>query len=98
MRVDTEMLHSGAAESHRAGDHAQDGANQLSGAGLTDGMFGEFEGAEAFHEAISTAHATHVKALESHSETLRDLGTKTHQAAYTFTATEDHSAKVLRDV
>jgi hypothetical protein len=30
MLVDTELLHSGANESHRAGGHAQDGVNRLS--------------------------------------------------------------------
>jgi Protein of unknown function (DUF2563) len=98
VRVNPAMLHSGADESHRASEHAADGANALSGTPPTAGMFGEFEAAEAFLEAITAAHAAHVKALESHRNTLHDLCTKTHHAAYTFTAMEDHNAKVLRDV
>ena len=98
MRVDPAMLHLGADESHRASDHAGDGANALSGAPPIAGMFGEFEAADAFHEAITAAHGAHVKALETHRDTLHDLGVKTHHAAYTFTAMDDDNAKVLRDV
>jgi hypothetical protein len=98
VRVDPAMLHSGAAETHRASEHAAAGANALSGAVPSAGMFGAFEAAEAFREAITVAHAEHVKALESHRDTLQDLGMKAHHAAYTFTATDDHNAKVLRDV
>ncbi len=98
MRVDLTMLHSGADESRRAGDHAGDGASALAAAAPTAGMFGEFEAASAFHEAITAAQAAHVNALESCRDVLHDLGTKTHRAAYTFTAMEDDNAKVLRDV
>jgi hypothetical protein len=98
MRVDTTMLHSGADESRRASDHAGDGANALSGTPPTAGMFGDFEAADAFHEAISAAHAAHVKSLESHRDTLDDVGSKSHRVANTFTAMDDNNAKVLRDV
>lgn len=98
MRVDPTMLHSGADQSRRAGDHAGDGANALSGAPPMAGMFGDFEAADAFHEALSAAHAAHVKTLESHRDALHDVGAKTHYAAHAFTATEDNNAKVMRDV
>ena len=98
MRVNPAMLHLGADDSNRASDHAGDGADALSAAAPTAGMFGDFEAADAFHEAITAAHAAHVKALESHRDTLHDLGVKTHHAAYTFTAMDDDNAKVLRDV
>lgn len=98
MRVNPAMLHLGADDSNRASDHAGDGADALSAATPTAGMFGDFEAADAFNEAIVAAHAAHVAALQTHRDTLRDLGTRTHQAAYAFTAMEDHNAKVLRDV
>ncbi len=98
MRVNPAMLHSGADQSDRASDHAGDGANALSMTPPTAGMFGDFEAAEAFHEAITAAHAAHVKALEKHRDTLQYLGTQTHHAAYSFTEMDDHNAKVLRDV
>jgi hypothetical protein len=98
MFVDTAMLHSGAAQSHRASEHAQDGANRLSATSPVAGMFGDFADAEAFHDAVSSAHAHHVKTLQNHQQNLNDVGTKTHHAAYSFTATEDNNTKVLREV
>ncbi len=98
MRVDPARLRSGANESFRASDHLADGANALSETPPTAGMFGEFEAAEAFGRAITAAHAAHVEALQKHRDILRDLGTQTHYAAYSFTAMDDHNAKVLRDV
>jgi hypothetical protein len=98
MFVDTAKLHSGASESYRASEHAHDGANHLSAATPVARMFGSFADAEAFHEDVSSAHAHHVKTLHSHQHNLNDVGTKTHQIAYSFSATEDHNTKVLRDV
>lgn len=98
MFVDTGLLRMGGNESHRAGEHAQEGAGQLARAPLAAGMFGDFAAADDFHEAISSAHAQHVNALQSHHETLNDVGAKTHRAAYEFDAMEDHNTKVLRDV
>jgi|SRR5271163_1969072 len=98
MFVDTAMLHSGATQSHRASEHAQGGANRLSAAPPIAGMFGNFADAQAFHAAVSSAHAYHVKTLQNHQQNLNDVGTKTHHVAYSFTATEDNNAKVLREV
>ena len=42
MRVDTAELHSGASGSLRASEHAEAGANHLSGAAPFAGMFGDF--------------------------------------------------------
>ncbi|MGH3530760.1 MAG: DUF2563 family protein [Mycobacterium sp.] len=98
MFVDTATLHSGATDSHRAGGHAQDGANHLLRAPLLAGMFGDFAAAEALHDAVSTAHAQHVKTLEGHQKTLTGIGDKAHHAGYSFTAMEEHNAKVLREV
>jgi len=98
MLVDTAMLHSGAAQSHSASEHAQDGANHLSGAGPAAGMFGDFADAEACHDAVASAHAHHVRTLQSHQQNLNEVGTKTHHVAYTFSAMDDDNAKALREV
>lgn len=98
MFVDTAMLHSGAAESRRAGEYAQHGASFLAQAPLAAGMFGDFAAAEAFHDAVISAQAHHVKALQNHRETLDDVGAKTQLVAYSFTATDDNNAKALREV
>jgi hypothetical protein len=98
MFVDTGLLHSGANHSHRAGGHAQDAADHLSRGPLLSGMFGEFAAAESFYDAVTAAHAHHVKILQAHQETLTAVGANAHLAADEFTATEDHNAAKLRAV
>jgi len=98
MFVDTGKLHSGAAQSYRASEHAQNGANHLAGVASVAGMFGSFADAEAFHDDVVAAHAQHIKTLQGHQQNLNDVGTKTHHVAYSFSATEDNNAKVLREV
>lgn len=62
------------------------------------GMFGDFDAADAFHEAVSLAHGKHVKNLRAHAQTLTSIGGKAHQAAAVFTDTEAHSSADLRAV
>ncbi|KAA3425689.1 DUF2563 family protein, partial [Mycobacterium tuberculosis] len=52
MFVDVGLLHSGANESHYAGEHAHGGADQLSRGPLLSGMFGTFPVAQTFHDAV----------------------------------------------
>ncbi|UQX10786.1 DUF2563 family protein [Candidatus Mycobacterium methanotrophicum] len=68
MFVNTAQLHSGAAQSFRASEHAQDGASHLSAAAPVAGMFGSFADAEAFHDAVSSAHAHHVKTCRTKAD------------------------------
>lgn len=98
MFVDPGLLRQGASESHRAGGHARDGADHLARGPLAPGMFGDFAAAEAFHEALSAAHAEHVQSLQTHHETLADVGTKAHYAAGEFTAMDECGAEQLRAV
>ncbi|MEE3751837.1 DUF2563 family protein [Mycobacterium intracellulare] len=98
MFVNTEQLHSGGNQSHRAGGHAQEGADHLAGGTLASGMFGDFEAADSFHNAVTAAHGQHVKNLQGHSETLTSVGTKAHHAANGFTNMDQHNAAELRAV
>jgi hypothetical protein len=98
MFVDTDLLHSGADESHRAGGHARDGADQLSRGPLLSGMFGGFPAAETFHDAVSSSHDRHVKDLQAHQQTLTELGRKAHYAANGFTDMDDRNAAKMRAV
>lgn len=98
MFVDTDMLHAGANDSHRAGGHAQEGADQLSRGPLSAGMFGAFAAAETFHEAVTVAHGRHVEALQDHQQTLTGLGHKAHYAANQFTNMDDRNAAEERAV
>jgi hypothetical protein len=98
MFVDTGLLHSGASASYTAGSHAQAGAVRLSGTAPLSGMFGDFAAAQAFNEAVASAHAHHVKTLQTHQENLRALGDNAQTVARTFTTTDDHNAAALRAV
>ena len=98
MFVDTGMLHSGATDSHRAGEHAHNGANHLAGAPLTAGMFGDFAAAEAFHETVTLAHAHHLDTVRTHQQILSGVGQQARHVAFAFTAMENHNAKALRDL
>jgi len=98
MFVDTGLLHSGANQSHRAGGHAQDGADRLSRGPLMSGMFGEFAAAEAFHDAVRSAHAQHVKALQDQQEVLTAVGSNAHRAATAFSVMDTRNAAAERAV
>lgn len=98
MFVDTDLLHSGGNESHRAGGHAQEGADQLARGSLASGMFGDFAAADSFHEAVTTAHTQHVQNLQGHKETLTGVGAKAHYAARGFTSMDEHNAGEMREV
>jgi hypothetical protein len=98
MFVNTAKLHSGADKSYRASEHAQAGANHLSGVAPVAGMFGDFADADDFHEAVTAAHHFHVKALQSHQESLNEVGARAHRTGYAFTEMDERNAKVLREL
>jgi uncharacterized protein DUF2563 len=98
MFVDPELLHAGGDQSHRAGGHAQDGADHLARGPLASGMFGDFAAADTFHQAVTTAHAQHVKNLQAHQETLTSVGSKAHVAAKGFKEMDTRNAAELRAV
>ncbi|EID13518.1 hypothetical protein MXEN_10911 [Mycobacterium xenopi RIVM700367] len=98
MYVNTGLLHSGADDSHRAGQHANDGVNHLAGMSPLSGMFGDFDAAHTFCEAVTEAHAHHTARLRAHRETLTDIGGKARAVAADFTEMEKHNAATLRAV
>jgi hypothetical protein len=97
MFVNTGMPHSGATESHHAGEHGKDGANRLTGISLSAGMFGDFDAAQDFHEAVDAGRARHTKNLCGRQKPLRNIATKANWAA-PFTEADDHNANALRDM
>lgn len=98
MFVDPELLRSGAKDTHRAGGHAQDGADHLARGPLVSAMFGDFAAADGFHAAVTSAHDRHVKILQAQQETLSAIGTRAHCAATEFTRMDEHNADQLRAV
>lgn len=98
MFVDTGLLHLGASDSHLAGDHAQDGVGHLSRGPVVSGMFGEFAAAEAFHGAVTSAHAQQVKTLQAHQRVLTAVGGNARRTAEGFTGMDERNAAELRAV
>jgi Protein of unknown function (DUF2563) len=96
MFVDAGTLHSGAAESHRAGSLADDGANHLARKSQVPEMFGDFATAEAFHEAVTQAHTQHTAKLRAHQETLSNLGDKARTVAEGFAEMDERNASKLK--
>ncbi|GAB7145147.1 DUF2563 family protein [Mycobacterium riyadhense] len=98
MFVDTGLLHSAGDDSHRAGEHAQDGTDRLSRGPLLSRMFGDFAAAEAFHDAVGAAQAQHVRTLRAHQEALTAVGGRARQAAAEFAEMDHGNAAKVRAV
>jgi Protein of unknown function (DUF2563) len=96
--VDAELLRSGGRESHRAGMHAQQAADQLSSGSLLPQMFGDFAAAEAFHDATGSVQARHVHALLGNAATLAGVGSHADLAAGAFTDRDESNATAVRAV
>ncbi|MEB3031642.1 DUF2563 family protein [[Mycobacterium] nativiensis] len=98
MHVIPQALRTGANVSDDAGGHANTGAQRLGLAGVTTGMFGDFEAAHSFHTALGTAKDGHRDALAAHHENLTGIAENVRTAATTFTNMDNHNAELLRDV
>jgi hypothetical protein len=98
MFVNTGTLQTGANDSHRAGEHADDGANHLLRTSPVAGMFGDFAAAEAFHEAVTQAHTHHTAKLRAHQHTLSNVGDKAHTVATAFSEMDERNASKLKAV
>lgn len=98
MRVKVDGLHSGAADSDTAGEHAQDSSRHLSGGQLGAGMFGDFAAADSLHETMSAAHAHHIATAETHHKVLNGIGDKARVVANAFSTMDDNNAAELREL
>lgn len=98
MQVDIDEMRSGANQSYNAAWLAMEGADQLSRASVSAGIFGSFAAAESFHGAANQAHSNHVVRLCDHEARLGVLGDKAHKTASMFVEMEDRNAQALRAV
>lgn len=89
MFVDTELLRMGADFAYSAATIIQRGATQFSSVRSRSGMFGDFESAHGFHEAVDSAQNSYLTSMNNHSTALSTLADKVNTAASTFT-TKDH--------
>ncbi|BBX96783.1 DUF2563 family protein [Mycobacterium lacus] len=61
-------------------------------------VFSDFPAVETFHDAVSAAHARHVRTLRARQEALTEAGRSGHRAAMVFTDMDDGNAIGLRVV
>ncbi len=95
MFVDTDLLRMGADFSQSAGATAQRGADRLASTQPTAGIFGDFDAAHGFHQALCRAHDGHVTALQGHRAELDSLAGKATAAAAIFTKQDETSGSAL---
>lgn len=89
MIVDTDLLRMGADYSNSAASIVQRGASQFAATQLRSGIFGEFDTADSFQAALSTAFQSHVELMERHYSELGSLAEKATVAAATFVAQDE---------
>lgn len=92
MFVDTDLLRMGAEFSRSAGTIVQRGASEFGSIRLSPGIFGDFEAARGFHQALTSAHRMHSSAMAGHHAELESLAEEVHSAANTFQAQDEQSA------
>jgi hypothetical protein len=98
MRVEPNLLHEGADVTHGAGEQVRSGAEQLAGASLPRGMFGDFVAAHSFHARMSVHHAEYVALMRQHHRVLTNIGDKAHAGARGFTSTEQANTAAITSV
>ncbi|MCV7230243.1 DUF2563 family protein [Mycolicibacterium komossense] len=91
-------MRTGANTTFKAADHANDGAGYLRRASVNSGIFGDFDAAQEFHDAVTDAHSRHTEMLNKHSEILDQLGNNAHNAASEFAEMDADNGKRLHDV
>jgi hypothetical protein len=95
MFVDTDLLRMGADFSQSAGSTAQRGADRLASTQPTAGIFGDFEAAHGFHQALCRAHDSHVTTLRGHRAGFDSLAEKATSAAAIFMKEDETSGSAL---
>ncbi|MCV7257789.1 DUF2563 family protein [Mycobacterium shimoidei] len=90
--VNTEHLTAGGDFCRYAADSAREAAEQLAGADVASGIFGDFAEAPQFHGTLSTVHRQHQDQLHGHHTTLRAVSAQAVRAAQVFTATDESAA------
>ena len=92
MFVDTDLLRMGAEFSRSAGTIVQRGASEFESIQLSAGIFGDFDAAQGFHQALTSAHQVHSSTMAGHHAELEGLAEKAHSAATMFRAQDEQSA------
>jgi hypothetical protein len=82
----------GADFSRSAGTIAQRGATEFESTQVSAGIFGDFEAAHSFHQALTAAHHVHCSTMAGHPVKLVGLAEKATCAAAEFQLTDKQCA------
>ena len=96
--VNTGLLHSGGDSSEFAGTAAKKAATRLTETNPAQGIFGDFDAASAFQNALTAARDVHVQRSHDHDARLRSISDKARAGAWAVTATDDSSADAIGSV
>lgn len=95
MIVDTDLLRMGADFSQSAGAIVQRGADKLASSTLRAGVFGDFDAAHGFHEALCRAHEAQVSTMQGHHSAFEALAGDASAAARIFQHEDEASGSAL---
>lgn len=96
--VDAGHLDLGSGICRDAADSARRAAEELAGAPIESGIFGDFTEAQQFRGKLDAAHQRHRDELHGHHVSLTDVSDKASAAAQAFTATDDSAASQINAV
>ncbi|MEX3654953.1 DUF2563 family protein [Mycolicibacterium fortuitum] len=91
----THFMQAAGDSSGFAGEAAKKAASRLADAGASQGIFGDFDAANAFHSALVAARDDHVQRAHDHDARLRDISGKAHSGAWALTETDGNSADAI---
>ena len=95
MFVDTDLLRIGADFSQSASVIVQRGADEFTSTQLTIGIFGDFDAAHGFHQALQRAHEEHVTTMQRHRVEFDALAQKATSAAAIFMKQDEANGSAL---
>ncbi|CAN5631095.1 hypothetical protein BH11ACT6_BH11ACT6_53190 [soil metagenome] len=96
--VDFDGLRSGANTSYTAADRAYDAAGRLARVGMATSMFGDFDEAKAFQQALSDAQQRHAQIADKNCTSLGSIGDNANRARAGFIDMEERHTATLDDV
>ncbi len=95
MIVDTDLLRMGAEFSQSAGAIVQRGADKFASTPVKSGVFGDFDAARGFHQALCRAHDVHVSTMNGHRTAFEALASDANTAAAIFQHEDEASGSAL---
>ena len=98
MQLDVGAMRTGADRSYNAARLAMEGADQLSRASVSAGIFGGFVAAQSFCDALGEARSNHIERLLDHENRLGVLGDKAHKTASVFVDMQERNTQALRSL